>query len=131
MNTDRQGFGMEQTFGSFLREKRTERMIKLNTFAALVGISGVYQSYIETGKRPAPREHILERIAKVLALDKYESETMYTLAALSHHKQSLPNDITEYVAGRPYVIEALQLAITYDAGEKDWLKFQKLLEVKL
>jgi transcriptional regulator with XRE-family HTH domain len=129
MNTDRQGFGMEQTFGSFLREKRTERMIKLNTFAALVGISGVYQSYIETGKRPAPREHILERIAKVLALDKYESETMYTLAALTHAKKSLPNDLGAYILERPYVAETLMIAKENDIPEEEWRDFKNKISL--
>lgn len=129
MNTDRQGFGMEQTFGSFLREKRTERMIKLNTFAALVGISGVYQSYIETGKRPAPREHILERIAKVLALDKYESETMYTLAALTHAKKSLPNDLGAYILERPYVAETLKIAKENDIPEEEWRDFKNKISL--
>ena len=129
MNTDRQGFGMEQTFGSFLREKRTDRMIKLNTFAALVGISGVYQSYIETGKRPAPREHILERIAKVLALDKYESETMYTLAALTHAKKSLPNDLGAYILERPYVAETLMIAKENDIPEEEWRDFKNKISL--
>lgn len=129
MNTDRQGFGMEQTFGSFLREKRTERMIKLKTFAALVGISGVYQSYIETGKRPAPREHILERIAKVLALDKYESETMYTLAALTHAKKSLPNDLGAYILERPYVAETLMIAKENDIPEEEWRDFKNKISL--
>lgn len=120
---------MEQTFGSFLREKRTDRMIKLNTFAALVGISGVYQSYIETGKRPAPKEHILERIAKVLALDKYESETMYTLAALTHAKKSLPNDLGAYILERSYIVETLMIAKENDIPEEEWRDFKNKISL--
>ena len=122
--TKRQGFGMEQTFGSFLREKRTERMIKLNTFASLVGISSVYQSYIETGKRPAPKEHILDKIAEVLALDKKEAETMYNLASLTHAKRSLPNDLGAYILERPYVAETLIIAKENDIPKEEWLDFK-------
>ena len=64
---------MEQTFGAFIRQKRLAKMIKLNTFASQIGISNVYLSYIETGKRPAPSNPIIEKIKQALNLNENET----------------------------------------------------------
>lgn len=114
---------MKQTFGDFLRQERLNRMIKLNTFARMVGISSVYLSYIETGKRPAPSKPILEKIAKVLNFNHNEMHTMYNLASLSHTKQVLPNNLGGYIIERPYILETLLNAKEKNTSEAEWMEF--------
>lgn len=120
---------MKQTFGDFLRQERLNRMIKLNTFARMVGISSVYQSYIETGKRPAPSKPILEKIAKVLNLNDREIQTMNTLASLSRAKDSLPENLDSYILERPYITETLLTAKKNDTPEAEWVKFKNKIDL--
>ncbi len=114
---------MKQTFGSFLRKKRLERFIKLNTFARLVGISAVYESYIETGKRPAPSPGVLNKIIKQLRLSTEETEKLLLLAAETHHHPTIPSDLIDYINENDYIIETLRLAKEYQITEKTWLEF--------
>lgn len=122
---------MEQTFGAFIRQKRLAKMIKLHVFASQIGISNVYLSYIETGKRPAPSKPIMDNITKALTLSKDDIIRMHTLASLSHHKHDFSDDLIEYINSRPYVFEALQMAVKFDADEKDWLVFRRTLDYKI
>ena len=120
---------MKQTFGDFLRQERLNRMIKLNTFARMVGISSVYQSYIETGKRPAPSKPILEKMAEVLNLNDREIQTMNTLASLSRAKESLPENLDSYILERPYITETLLTAKKNDTPEAEWVKFKNKIDL--
>ena len=115
---------MGQTFGGFIRQKRSENMIRLNAFARLVGISNVYLSYIEAGKRPAPSAQILESMAQTLRLNKDEVQTMYSLASMTHAKKTLPGDLGAYIMERPYITETLMTAKENDTPEEDWLEFK-------
>ena len=122
---------MNQTFGDYIRQKRLFRMIKLNQFAKQIGISNVYLSYIESGKRPAPSTPILNNIADVLNLSSSETTLLYSLAALSHNHGDFPQDLLDYINSRPYIIVALRKSMENNATEKDWLVFQKLLDLKV
>ena len=114
---------MEQNFGVFVREKRLEKGLKLKAFAGLIGISPVYESYIECGKRPAPTAKILDRMVSALSLSPAETETLMHLAAASHSDIALPQDLVEYISGRKYVCSAIRIAKEYNADEQDWLDF--------
>ena len=72
---------MEQTFGSFVREKRQSIGLSLRTLAAKLDLSPVYMSNIENDRRAAPPQEYLERMALLLQLDKPEREWMLDLAA--------------------------------------------------
>ena len=74
---------MEQTFGSFLREKRMARGLTLRGMAAKLDLSPVYMSNIENDRRTAPSQEYLERMAMLLQLDKPEREWLLDLAAKS------------------------------------------------
>ena len=74
---------VEQTFGSFLREKRMARGLTLRGMAAKLDLSPVYMSNIENDRRAAPSQEYLERMALLLQLDKPEREWMLDLAAKS------------------------------------------------
>lgn len=119
---------MHQTFGSYLRQKRKERRIKLCTLASEVGISNVYLSYIETDNRPAPTMPILERITDALELSHAEAQTMYCLAGLTHVKRNLPDELGEYIAQRPYIIETLTAAMRCDLSPEEWMAFMRTFD---
>ena len=121
---------MKQEFGSFIREKRLYRMIKLNQFAKQVGISNVYLSYIESGKRPAPSTPILKNMVEVLNLNEEESSQFYSLAVLSRSHGDFPADLLDYISARPYIIEALRASMEINATEQDWAVFKRLLNLK-
>ena len=121
---------MDQTFGEFIRKKRLYRMIKLNQFAKQIGISNVYLSYIESGKRPAPSKSILKNIVDVLDLSDSETSRFYSLAALSHNHGDFQSDLIDYIGSRPYIIVTLRTSMENNATEQDWLAFKKLLDSK-
>ena len=51
---------MNQTFGSFVRQKRMEQGLSLRGLAARLDLSPVYMSNIETGRKPAPARENLD-----------------------------------------------------------------------
>lgn len=111
---------MKQTFGSFIREKRLQRMMKLNTFAKLVGISPVYLSYLENGKRPAPSKKVLNDIILHLFLDSSDAEKLLLLAAETHHRQALPDDIIDYISKNKFALDALRIAKKHNVSDVVW-----------
>ena len=121
---------MEQTFGTFIRQKRLAKMIKLHVFASQIGISNVYLSYIETGKRPAPSNPIIVKIKQALNLNENETATLYSLALLSHSKKGFPPDLLDYICSRPYIMDTLRLAVKNHADEALWSQFRKMISLK-
>ena len=111
---------MKQTFGQYIKEKRTEKMMRVNAFAKAVGISTVYESYIENGKRPAPSEKVLVGIEKVLMLNSEEKSYMRYLASLSRSTYSVPAGVMKYLGERPYVCGVILTAKEKRLSEADW-----------
>lgn len=64
---------MEQTFGGFVRQRRSSMGITLRGLAARLGLSPVYMSNIETDRKPAPTQEYLEKLAQELHLNVDES----------------------------------------------------------
>ena len=120
----------EMVFGSFIREKRieTEPYISLRKMAELLDISPVYMSNIETGRNPAPRDDILEALAKLLKLSKPEKELMYELAAKSKNYTAVPGDLPEYISANEYARIALRVAKDVDATDAEWQEFIEKLQ---
>lgn len=114
---------MKETFGEFIKKKRTEKLIRLNAFAHMVGISAVYASYLENGKRPAPSDKILKAMIEQLGLDASEAEKLTLLAAETHHRPTLPSDIIKYINENECVYLALRTAIDNNVSENTWLEF--------
>ena len=100
---------VEQTFGSFLREKRMARGLTLRGMAAKLDLSPVYMSNIENDRRAAPSQEYLERMALLLQLDKPEREWMLDLAAKSKQNR-VSADLPDYI------MEA-------DATDQEWQDF--------
>lgn len=111
---------MDRKFGEFVREKRLARGLKLKVFAELVGISPVYESYIENGKRPAPAVRILKSMSRVLELSPGETRELHRLASATHSKYDLPEDVIAYLAGRDYLIDLIRSANERNLSEDGW-----------
>lgn len=120
----------EITFGAFIRSKRLESdpYISLRRMAELLDISPVYMSNIEVGRKPAPKEDVLENLARILKLDKRELEIMYDLAAESKNYVAVPGDLPEYISANEYARIALRMAKDVDATDQEWIEFIEKLK---
>jgi len=120
----------ENTFGAFIRKKRleSEPCISLRKLAELLEISPVYMSNIEVGRNAAPKEDILENIARILKLDKQEQDLLYDLAAKSKTYTAVPGDLPEYISANEYARVALRLAKDVDATDDEWIEFIEKLK---
>ena len=98
---------MEQTFGSFVREKRQSIGLSLRTLAAKLDLSPVYLSNIENDRRPAPTRAYLERL---------------DLAAKSQNNR-VSADLPDYIMNREIVRAALRTAKEADATDQEWQEF--------
>lgn len=113
---------MEQTFGSFVREKRQSIGLTLRTLAAKLDLSPVYLSNIENDRRPAPTRAYLERLEQELHLSKVETEQMLDLAAKSQNNR-VSADLPDYIMDREIVRAALRTAREADATDQEWQDF--------
>ena len=113
---------MEQTFGSFVREKRQSIGLSLRTLAAKLDLSPVYLSNIENDRRPAPTRAYLERLEQELHLSKVETEQMLDLAAKSQNNR-VSADLPDYIMDREIVRAALRTAKEADATDQEWQEF--------
>ena len=113
---------MEQTFGSFPREKRIARGLTLRGMAAMLDLSPVYMSNIENDRRAVPSQEYLERMALLLQLDKPEREWMLDLAAKSKQNR-VSADLPDYIMDREIVRAALRTAREADATDQEWQDF--------
>lgn len=114
---------VEKSFGSFINEKRLEKKITLRGFAKLLDISPVYVCSMEKDRKPAPRDDILERMAKVLLLSSEETIEMYDLAASSKIRPEVSIDLPDYIMENDIVRIALRTAKDVDATDEEWQTF--------
>ena len=113
---------MEQTFGSFVRQRRQAIWLSLRSLAARAELSPVYMSNIETDRRAAPAQECLERLAAELRLDKEEREVFLDLAAKSK-SQRVSADLPDYMMEKDIVRAALRTAKEVDATDEEWQEF--------
>lgn len=113
---------MEQTFGSFIRNRRMARGLTLRGMAAKLDLSPVYMSNIENDRRAAPAQEHLERMAMLLQLDKADREQMLDLAARSRQDR-VSADLPDYIMDREIVRAALRTAREADATDQEWQEF--------
>ena len=113
---------MNQTFGSFVRERRIACGMSLRGLAAELSLSPVYVSNIENDRRAAPVQEYLERLALLLQLGKADREQMLDLAAKSRQDR-VSADLPDYIMDREIVRTALRTAKEADATDKEWQDF--------
>ena len=110
---------MEQTFGSYVREKRMARGLSLRGLAAQLEVSPVYMSNMENDRRPAPTKEKLDRLIEILGLCQADTELLLDLAAKSK-TQRVSADLPEYIMERDIVRAALRTAKEVDATDEEW-----------
>ena len=108
---------MEQTFGSYVREKRMARGLSLRGLAAKLEVSPVYMSNMENDRRPAPTKEKMDRLIEILGLCQADTELLLDLAAKSK-TQRVSADLPEYI-----VRAALRTAKEVDATDEEWQEF--------
>ena len=113
---------MNQTFGSFVRQKRMEQGLSLRGLAARLDLSPVYMSNIETGRKPAPARENLDKLTLDLHLSKEEQELLLDLAARPETMR-VSADLPEYIMERDIVRAALRTAKEVDATDEEWQEF--------
>lgn len=113
---------MEQTFGGFVRQRRTAVGLTLRGLAARLELSPVYMSNIETDRKPAPARESLDKLAVELRLDRAATELLLDLAAKSKSQQ-VSADLPDYIMERDIVRAALRTAKEVDATDEEWQEF--------
>ena len=103
---------MEQTFGSYVREKRMARGLSLRGLAAKLEVSPVYMSNMEK----------MDRLIEILGLCQADTELLLDLAAKSK-TQRVSADLPEYIMERDIVRAALRTAKEVDATDEEWQEF--------
>ena len=85
---------MKITFGTFVREKRLDKNIRLNNFAKMVGVSAPFISKMEVGDWNAPSEATIIKIAEKLNIN---ADYLLALAGKisTENKQKLLKEILE------------------------------------
>ena len=112
----------KETFGSFVRAQREEKRLTLKDVAKVVGVSIVYLSDVETGRRPPFSDSTkLRKLAKALGIES---------ADLREHA-SIDNKAVELgLDSNPKKSEfALQLARRWDSiSDEELERFSAFLE---
>ncbi len=116
---------VDGNFGAFVRQRRLalEPGLSLRKMAEMLSLSPVHISNIETGREAAPRNEVLIELARILKLDKQETEIMYDLAAASKNYTAVPGDLPEYISKNEYAKIALRVAKDVDATDQEWIEF--------
>lgn len=107
-------------FGGFVKDKRQSLNITLRALAERLEIAPSYMSDIEKGKRNAPTQEVLEKMASVLELNNDDRNKLFDLAAES--KNEVAQDLTQYLSENKSVRVALRRAKELNLGEDEWLK---------
>lgn len=114
------------TFGDFLAAQRKEKGIIYRDIAEALGLSIVYVSDVEKGRRNVFERERLKTLALLLGLTDEERTLMYDLAGKQRGEVS--PDLPEYIMENDCVRYALRTARDLDADETEWLKFVEELK---
>lgn len=107
----------KNTFGEFLKQKRTDSGKTLRGFAAELGIAPAYLSDIEKGNRNPPEKY-LQKMIELLKLTDTDVDTFYDLVSVG--KNGVYLDITEYIENTDTVRVALRRARDKNIKDDFW-----------
>lgn len=112
------------SFGKYIGSIRTIRRKSLRETAKAIGVSPQFYSEVEKDRRCAFTAERLDLLKSFLEMTAEESEEMYNKAAESYKGKNVavPQDFTEYIVERDYVMSALRTMKDMDADEQDWKK---------
>ena len=101
---------MSNNFGDFIKEKRIRCDYSLKYVAEIIGISNVYQSSIEAGKRPAPSYDVLMKLRDALKLNAY--------------------DLADYINQNDFIHKTLRFSLKNKIPESEWVRFLNAMNEK-
>ncbi len=112
------------SFGEYIESIRKARRQSLRKTAFAIGISPQFYSEVEKGHRCAFTVDRLEALKNFLEMSPEESAQMYNKAAESYKGKNVavPQDFTNYIVERDYVMSALRTMRDMDADEQDWIR---------
>lgn len=114
---------MSDNFGDFIKEKRIRCDYSLKYVAEIIGISNVYQSSIEAGKRPAPSYDVLMKLRDALKLNDDEFGEMLDLAAESKNSRAVAYDLADYINQNDFIHKTLRFSLKNNVPESEWVNF--------
>lgn len=98
----------------------------------MIGVSPVYISSMEKGRRSAPKYPVLLRFAQALMLNDDEKILFFDLAAKSKKSPTIAADLLTYINENEIVHKALRTAKMCNATDEDWQNFiDSLLEKEI
>ena len=107
-------------FGEYIKHKRIELGISQTKAAKMCGISLSYLSGLERGKRTAPANDVIDKIADALKLTRKERIKLSDLAAESKNPPVLADDLVDYIYRYPVIRDTLRYSMDCNISEKDW-----------
>ncbi len=116
----------KSTFGSCLKELRTEKGMSQAALAEMVGRKKMTISQIESDKNAPPQGKLLNDILGALNLSEAEEGYLRFLAAET--RNSIPSDIQDYFFKNPAVCSAIRAAQRANMSNSDWDIVKKSFE---
>ncbi len=119
----------KDTFGKCIRQQREEKGMTVTKLAEAIGISKIYMSDIERGKRPAPgrnkNNEIIDRIISALSIPSEQRGFVIEMAKCTReYLKTVSEYLPESQTGREFIREALAADLTED----DWKDLQQVLQ---
>ena len=114
--------GGNNSFGTYIRELRTEKKIGQRELARKIEVSASYLNDIEKGKRGAPRAELVSKLANSLEADV---GTINDLAG--HSKNTVPPDISGYIQGNTELISLLRMIKSYKLNKSEIEELKKVM----
>ena len=93
------------SFGAFIRKRREEKGVPMNTFAHRIGVSPSYWSRVERDMEKPPKDNLILGAAQHLEVSADDAFV---------EAQRLPPDIREDLR------ELVRLYRQHEAGKKEW-----------
>lgn len=118
------------SFGESVRQRREELDISVRKMAKRLGMSAMYLSDIERGKRPAPSGNIsgkdyMSILENELNLTDSQKEVFRLMAEISH--LSTINLIDNYFSNNPSALKFFLNAIQKEMSNEKWEKLYQLI----
>lgn len=117
----------EQTFGSFVSQKRREKGISLRKFAENLGKFPSYICDIEKDRRHPVERDFLLRISSILALSEEDKNTLFDLST-QKRTEYVPTDISEYINANPTLSFALRRARDTGITDEEWKEIDDFIK---
>ena len=96
-------------FGIFLAELRRKNKLKQKQVAYEAGIDPSYVAALENGRRPPPRQNLVQKLANAVKADEWDEKELGRTAMLSQLARPLDEN-AEFFSGAPTALAILELS---------------------